>query len=114
MHPGPTRAVKGDCRSRPGARSARAGPFRVPAKTTVALQFILEGVRRNEPVIYFALSESRSELDGVAASHGWSLEAANVHEVVAVPPGGEPEEPYTLFHPSEVELNDTIKAICRE
>lgn len=43
-------------------------------KTTMALQYLLECHRRNEPVLYITLSETREDLEGVAASHGWSLE----------------------------------------
>ena len=42
-------------------------------KTTLALQFLLEGVRRGESVFYVTLSETRAELLKVAQSHGWSL-----------------------------------------
>src|SRR5262245_33721592 len=40
--------------------------------TTLALQFLLEGVRRGEAVLYVTLSETEEELQAVAASHGWS------------------------------------------
>ncbi|HYR01144.1 MAG TPA: ATPase domain-containing protein, partial [Casimicrobiaceae bacterium] len=43
-------------------------------KTTLAFQFLLEGVRRGETVLYLTLSETRDEIEGMAASHGWSLE----------------------------------------
>ena len=43
-------------------------------KTTLALQFLLEGVRRGEKVFYITLSETRAELLQVAHSHGWSLD----------------------------------------
>jgi circadian clock protein KaiC len=43
-------------------------------KTTLALQFLLEGVRRGEKVFYITLSETKQELVKVARSHGWSLE----------------------------------------
>ena len=42
-------------------------------KTTLALKFLLEGVSRKERVLYIALSESRTELEQVTRSHGWSL-----------------------------------------
>src|SRR5688500_11558428 len=42
-------------------------------KTTLALQFLMEGVRRGEPVLYVTLSETEEEVRGVANSHGWSL-----------------------------------------
>src|SRR4030095_10895140 len=43
-------------------------------KTTLALQFLLEGLRRGESVFYVTLSETRAELLKVAQSHGWSLD----------------------------------------
>src|SRR3954469_3897735 len=42
-------------------------------KTTLALQFLLEGVRRGERVLYIPLSETKEELVAVAESHRWSL-----------------------------------------
>src|SRR5829696_1701278 len=51
-------------------------------KTTLALQFLLEGVRRGEPVLYVSLSESGEELREVAASHGWSLDGITLRELV--------------------------------
>ena len=51
-------------------------------KTTLAVQFLMEGVRRGEPVLYVTLSESEDELRGVAESHGWSLEGITVRELV--------------------------------
>src|SRR5581483_10834884 len=59
-------------------------------------------------------SESRAELQAVAASHGWSLDDFTVREVIPVGEAAGPEEPYTIFHPSEVELSETIKTICQE
>jgi KaiC/GvpD/RAD55 family RecA-like ATPase len=42
-----------------------------PAKTTVALQFLLEGARSGEKGLYITLSETERELREGAASHGW-------------------------------------------
>src|SRR5215213_9532892 len=52
-------------------------------KTTLALQFLLEGARNGEKGLYVTLSESRAELLGVARSHGWSLDTVDVFELVA-------------------------------
>jgi circadian clock protein KaiC len=49
-------------------------------KTTMAIQFLLEGARRGERGLHVALSESKSELESVAASHGWSLEPIDIYE----------------------------------
>ncbi len=42
-------------------------------KTTLSLQFLLEGARLGEAVLYITLSETKEELLEVAESHGWSL-----------------------------------------
>ena len=39
-------------------------------KTTLSLQFLLEGVRRGEKCLYVTLSETKVELEAGAASHG--------------------------------------------
>jgi circadian clock protein KaiC len=80
-------------------------------KTTLAFQFLLEGVRRGEPVLYVTLSETQDEIRAVGASHGWSLEGITIRELVPSEQTLEPGEQYTVFHPSEVELSDTTKKI---
>jgi circadian clock protein KaiC len=80
-------------------------------KTTLAFQFLLEGVRSGEPVLYVTLSETQEEIRAVAASHGWSLDGITVRELVPSEQSLEPGEQYTVFHPSEVELTDTTKKI---
>jgi circadian clock protein KaiC len=83
-------------------------------KTTLALQVLLEGVRRAEPVLYVTLSETAEELRGVAASHGWSLEGVQVHELLPSPDSLVGDEQYTVFHPSEIELTEAIRQILAE
>jgi circadian clock protein KaiC len=80
-------------------------------KTTLALQFLLEGRRRGEPVLYVTLSETEEELRAVAASHGWSLDGIAIRELAPSEESLRPDEQYTLFHPSEVELAETIQII---
>src|SRR5688572_13616082 len=72
-------------------------------KTTLALQFLLEGARRGERVLYVTLSESAEELSAVAVSHGWSLEGIPVYELNSADQSLQAEDQYTMFHPSEVE-----------
>ncbi|AHG88580.1 Circadian clock protein KaiC central region [Gemmatirosa kalamazoonensis] len=79
-------------------------------KTTLALQFLLAGAARGARGLYVTLSESRAELLGVASSHGWSLEHVDVFEL-ASETGVGMEESYTIFHPAEVELQQTIDAV---
>jgi circadian clock protein KaiC len=83
-------------------------------KTTLALQFLLDGIRQGEKVIYVTLSESRKELEEVARSHGWSTDSLKIFEMVPADEDLRPEAQYTVFHPSEVELADTITAILEQ
>src|ERR1700722_19655799 len=80
-------------------------------KTTLALQFLLDGIQQGESVIYVTLSESRKELEEVARSHGWPTDSLSIFEMVPADEDLRPEAQYTVFHPSEVELADTITAI---
>ena len=83
-------------------------------KTTLALQFLLEGAQRGEPVLYVTLSETEEELRQVADSHGWSLDGITIRELVPSEDSLRPDEQYTMFHPSEVELSETTKTILAD
>ena len=83
-------------------------------KTTLALQYLLEGARRGERGAYVTLSETQEELEAVAQSHGWSLDHINICELTATEDSLKPEAQYTMFHPSEVELNETTKTVLAE
>src|SRR3569623_1760528 len=50
--------------------------------TTIALQFLLEGARRGERVLYVTLSETAKELRLVAKRHGWTLDGLDIFELV--------------------------------
>ncbi len=80
-------------------------------KTTLALQFLIEGATRGERVLYITLSESRIELDAVAAAHDWSLEGIHIHEVLPSENILNPDEQYSIFHPSDVEMGATTRDI---
>jgi circadian clock protein KaiC len=82
-------------------------------KTTIALQFLLEGARRDEPALYITLSETQTELALVAERHGWSLRGVDVFELVPPETTLDPERELTVFHPAEMELSETTKLICR-
>lgn len=83
-------------------------------KTTLSLQFLLEGARLGEAVLYITLSETREELNEVAESHGWSLDGITVRELVPSESALHPEEQYTMFHPADVELSETTKTILSD
>ncbi|MCU1298094.1 MAG: putative circadian clock protein KaiC [Acidobacteriaceae bacterium] len=80
-------------------------------KTTLALQFLMAGASIGEPVLYITLSESERELTGVAKSHKWSLKGVSIFELLPDEDSLRPEGQYTVFHPSEVELADTTRAV---
>jgi circadian clock protein KaiC len=80
-------------------------------KTTLGLQFLLEGARRGEKALYVTLSETREEIEAVAASHGWSLEALERFELaMAAEVLGEARE-QSILHPWEMELGATVRLI---
>lgn len=80
-------------------------------KTTLALEFLLEGVRRNEKVLYIALSETRRELELVASRHGWSMDGIDIFELVPVETALDPELQQSILHSAEMELNETTDTI---
>jgi circadian clock protein KaiC len=83
-------------------------------KTTIALQFLLEGARLGEAGLYVTLSETKEELRAVAESHGWSLDGFDIYELLPTEESLQPDSQYTIFHPSEIELGETTSAVLRE
>jgi len=79
-------------------------------KTTIGLQFLYEGLRRDERVLFISLLQTRDELRDVSQSHGWSVDQLNFIEL--------PEDvrdfidaEQTVFEPAEVELHEVTDAI---
>ena len=83
-------------------------------KTTLALQFLLEGVRRGENTLYITLSETKAELLKVARSHGWSLDAIPLFELSAIESLVHPEARSTVFHSAELELTKVTDLLLEE
>lgn len=83
-------------------------------KTTIALQFLSDGARLGESVLYVSLSETEPELRGVADSHGWDLSGISIRELLPSQETLQPDEQYTMFHPSEVELSETTLKILSD
>lgn len=79
-------------------------------KTTLALQFLLEGAAQGEQGLYITLSETTRELQDVAASHGWSLDSLQIHELVSED-GLDQDAEQSILHASEVELNETVNEV---
>ncbi len=80
-------------------------------KTTLALQFLVEGVRRGEPVLFVTLSESEEELRANAATHGFDLAGIEFLDIHPAVEGFLPDNQYTIFHPADVELAPVSRRI---
>jgi circadian clock protein KaiC len=80
-------------------------------KTTLALQFLIEGAKRGEKGLYLSLAESEDELRHVAASHGMDLTSVDICKISPTEPAGEIDQQYTVFQPAEVELADVLETI---
>jgi circadian clock protein KaiC len=80
-------------------------------KTTLALQYLLEGAAQGEKCLYVTLSETREELLAGAQSHGWDLQGVEIIELTADSTDLDISTQLTMYPPSEVELNDTTRRV---
>lgn len=80
-------------------------------KTTIALQFLMTGALQGERCLYISLSETEDELHATAKSHGWSLDALDLFELV--PPENllDERQQQSLLYSSDLELGETTKRI---
>lgn len=82
-------------------------------KTTLGIQFLLEGQRRGESGLYVTLSETAQELRTVAAAHGWSLDGLEVFELVTAE-GLSADAEQSILHPAEIELGETTRGVMAQ
>jgi len=80
-------------------------------KTSLAMQFLLEGVANKERSLYISLSESRPEIAKVARSHGWNLDGLEMEELIPSEKNLSADAQLTVFNPSEMELGETTEAL---
>ncbi len=80
-------------------------------KTTLALQFLMEGARQGETGLYISLAESESELRHVADSHGFDLTRIELCKISPPELAGAEGEQYTVFQPAEVEIADVLETM---
>jgi circadian clock protein KaiC len=81
-------------------------------KTTLALQFLLEGASAGEKGLYITLSETEEELRETGTSHGWTIpDAVKVFELV--PPENllDESQRQSLLYSSDLELGETTNRI---
>jgi circadian clock protein KaiC len=80
-------------------------------KTSLAMQFLLQGVEQGERCLYVTLSESKAEIDKVALSHGWDLSKIEIVELIPSERNLSADAQLTVFNPSELELGETTEAM---
>ncbi len=81
-------------------------------KTTIALQFLLEGAKAGEKSLYITLSETEEELRQGAASHGWTLgPEINVFELIPPEALLDAEQQQSLLYSSDLELGEATRQI---
>lgn len=80
-------------------------------KTTLGLQYLVEGARRGETCLYLGLSETRGQLAAIARSYGWTLDGIEIHEMRRRGGVEEARTAYTVFNPSEIELDEISREI---
>jgi circadian clock protein KaiC len=82
-------------------------------KTTMALQFLLEGIKSGEKTLYITFSETEEELKAVAESHRWDLSELHLIDLSYLERQLMPKAHTTLFHPSEIELNQITENLLK-
>lgn len=83
-------------------------------KTTLAMQYLLEGKRLGERCLYVTLSETQQELEAVAQSHDWDISGITIIELSMVERLIGSKRNTTLFNPSEVELAQLTTLLMEE
>ncbi len=81
-------------------------------KSTIAMQFLLEGARHGEQGLYVTLSETEQELRASAASHGWDFDD-KIAIFELTPPENllDEEQQQSLLYSSDLELGETTRQI---
>lgn len=80
-------------------------------KTTIALQFLMEGAKIGEKGLHITLSETAHELRQGATSHGWQLDGIEVFELLPPESLLDSEQQQSLLYSSDLELGETTKQI---
>lgn len=83
-------------------------------KTTLGLQFLLEGSAKGERCLYITLSESRDELLHVAETHGWDLSGIDIFELVPPELSLDSEREQSIVYASDLELGETVRLVMEE
>ena len=83
-------------------------------KTTLGMQFLLDGAAKGERTLLLSLSETKDELVGVAESHEWDIDPIEIYDLNAAEQALGLDGSQTMFDPSDVEFRQTSAAILSE
>jgi len=81
-------------------------------KTTLALQYLQSRARAGERCLFITLTESRHDLENIARSHGWTVDGVEICDLVR--PASAVETEPSIYHPSDTELGDIVKAVAAQ
>ncbi|TWB13746.1 circadian clock protein KaiC [Nitrospirillum amazonense] len=84
-------------------------------KTTIALQFLLQGAAEGERTLYVTMSETEAELREGAAARGWALPPSiQILELVSPEALLDADQRQTLIHASDLELGESMERLVEE
>lgn len=82
-------------------------------KTVFSVQWLLEGRRRGERLLYITLTEPGNDIQRNMTSFGWQMEGIELLDLTPTSDANESGEEYQVFAPSEVEHVAVWQAIYR-
>lgn len=82
-------------------------------KTVFSVQWLMEGRRRGERLLYITLTEPASDIERNMASFRWQLEGIELLDLTPTGEADESDEEYGVFSPDEVEQIAVWQAIYR-
>ncbi|WP_084408878.1 ATPase domain-containing protein [Fulvimarina manganoxydans] len=80
-------------------------------KTTLALQFLIDGAAKGEKGLFITISQSEADLRRIARSHGMSLDLLDIEELSPLDLARDVAERQTVLQTAEVELARTMEHI---
>jgi circadian clock protein KaiC len=80
-------------------------------KTTLGLEFLLEGARRGEKVLYLTLLHAKRLLQEMALSHGWDIAGVDIMSLALASEAESKAAEQTLLPTWEVQLTNVIDAV---
>jgi circadian clock protein KaiC len=83
-------------------------------KTTIGLQFLIEGAKQGEKGLYLGFSETRGQIGSLARSFDWEIDGIEIHDMRRRGKNDDNRAAYTVFSPSEVEIEEITRGIMEQ